>query len=107
MRAVPSGPTSQSLACKCMDGPVVSAWCRSTTAPLVEPARVDVTVDALRVIVNGVVLSAVEHPRKWPTKRQLALLDHMLGCLGLQKPRAVLVTGDDEGRSRSPATLGA
>jgi AcrR family transcriptional regulator len=83
------------------------ALLRDHVRPLVEPANVDVTVDALRVLVNGVVLSAVEHPRKWPSKRQLALLDHILGCLGLQEPEPVLVSGDDGSRSRSPATLGA
>jgi AcrR family transcriptional regulator len=62
------------------------ALLRDHVEPLVEGSQVDITVDALRVMVNGVVLSAVEHPRKWPAKRQLALLDHMLGSLGLTKP---------------------
>lgn len=64
------------------------ALLRDHVTPLVEPYLVDITVDALRVMVNGVVLSAVEHPRKWPAKRQLALLDHMLESLGLSKPAA-------------------
>jgi AcrR family transcriptional regulator len=62
------------------------ALLRDHVTPLVEPSLVDITVDALRVMVNGVVLSAVEHPRKWSAKRQLALLDHMLESLGLGKP---------------------
>lgn len=62
------------------------ALLRDHVEPLVDTSLVDITVDALRVMVNGIVLSAVEHPRKWPAKRQLALLDHMLGTLGLAKP---------------------
>ena len=64
---------------------------RDRVAPLVDPADVDITVDSLRVMVNGVVLSAVEHPRKWTAKRQLALLDHILEVLGLGKPRTAAV----------------
>jgi AcrR family transcriptional regulator len=60
---------------------------RDRVSALVDPSDVDITVDSLRVMVNGVVLSAVEHPRKWPAKRQRALLDHILGCLGLTKPQ--------------------
>jgi hypothetical protein len=59
---------------------------RDRVTPLVDPSEIDVTVDALRVMVNGVVLSAVEHPRAWTAKRQLALLDHILVVLGLAKP---------------------
>jgi AcrR family transcriptional regulator len=72
------------------------ALLRDHVTPLVEPASVDITVDALRVMVNGVVLSAVEHPRKWPAKRQLALLDHMLDCLGLHKSRLALMSATPE-----------
>jgi hypothetical protein len=48
------------------------------------------------VTVDQVVLSAVEHPRKWPAKRQLTLLDHMLGCLGLRKFQLALMSATPE-----------
>jgi AcrR family transcriptional regulator len=83
------------------------ALLRDHVTPLVEPARVDVTVDALRVMVNGVVLSAVEHPRKWPAKRQLALLNHMLDCLGLYKPETAPASGNDGARGRNRKILTA
>ncbi|WP_327699192.1 TetR/AcrR family transcriptional regulator [Streptomyces sp. NBC_00459] len=42
-------------------------------------------VDALRVVTNGVILSAVEHPGEWPVGRQLKVLDSALGALGLAR----------------------
>ena len=98
---------------KAMDGKM-RALLRDHVTPLVEPSQVDITVDALRVMVNGVVLSAVEHPRKWPAKRQLALLDHMLESLGVSKSptttASTRVSGGSLGRAagrRAPAWGGA
>ena len=50
---------------------------------LVPEARVDRTVDLLRTITNGITLSAVEHPDKWPPERQYAVIDDALELLGL------------------------
>jgi AcrR family transcriptional regulator len=54
---------------------------RSTLKPLVPESDVESHVDALRALTNGVVLSAVEHPRLWPVRRQIATLDLVLDAL--------------------------
>jgi AcrR family transcriptional regulator len=56
---------------------------REHLTPLVPSGQLDVTVDTLRVFVNGVVLSSVEHPGTWPAGRQRKLLSRLLNCLGL------------------------
>jgi hypothetical protein len=56
---------------------------RDHLTPLVSADAVDANVELLRTLVNGVVLSAAEHPTKWPRKRQLALLHHALTALEL------------------------
>ena len=53
-------------------------------APLVPPERIEPTVELLRTMANGVVLSVTERPTKWTRKRQLALLDDTLDLLGLR-----------------------
>ncbi|MFW6066985.1 MAG: TetR/AcrR family transcriptional regulator [Myxococcota bacterium] len=40
-------------------------------------------VDVLRAAVAGVVLTSAEHPDEWPAERQLAVVDELLGRLGL------------------------
>jgi len=47
-------------------------------APLVPPPELQFYVDLLRVIQNGVVLSAVEHPKYWTEERQLAFIDSLV-----------------------------
>ncbi|MFI6523060.1 TetR/AcrR family transcriptional regulator [Spirillospora sp. NPDC050679] len=56
---------------------------REHLVDLLPEQQVEPTVEALRVLTNGVVLSAVEHPGDWPASRQLALLDQLLLALGL------------------------
>jgi AcrR family transcriptional regulator len=56
---------------------------------LVPGDRVEPTVDLLRTITNGLTLSAVEHPDKWPAERQFAVLDDALEVLGLMPSVAV------------------
>ncbi|BBC31051.1 hypothetical protein SGFS_023450 [Streptomyces graminofaciens] len=56
---------------------------RRHVEPLVPAERVDTTVDLLRVLANGLVLSAVEHHHDWPPERQLAVLDEALAAYGL------------------------
>lgn len=53
---------------------------RRHVEPLVPADRVEATVDLLRVLANGLVLTAVEHHDAWPPERQLAVLDEALSC---------------------------
>lgn len=71
---------------------------RDHLAALIPPNDVEPTVEALRVLVNGVVLSVVEHPSEWTRPRQIAVLDRLLVALGL---------GDDSsaGQVRPPVQL--
>jgi hypothetical protein len=55
---------------------------------LVPDNRVTSTVDLLRAVTNGVTLSAVEHPEKWPPTRQFEVLDNTLELLGLEPARS-------------------
>lgn len=57
---------------------------RQHVTELVEPERVEPTVDLLRTITNGLVLSVIERPDSWPPERLLAVLDDALGVIGLQ-----------------------
>lgn len=56
---------------------------RSHLEPLLPPETLSHGVDFLRVTVDGMVLSAVEHPTRWSRKRQERLLDTALGALGI------------------------
>ncbi len=49
--------------------------------PLVPAEEKDFYVDLLRVIGNGVVLSAVEHPKTWTEDKQLAFVDGVIRLL--------------------------
>ena len=55
-------------------------------SPLVAADRVALTVDLLRVTINGVVLSTAEHPNAWSKARQLAVISELLDALGLAEP---------------------
>lgn len=57
---------------------------RQHVTELVEPERVEPTVDLLRTITNGLVLSAIERPQSWTPERLLAVLDDALGVIGLR-----------------------
>jgi AcrR family transcriptional regulator len=48
---------------------------------LVPPERIESMTDLLRTITNGITLSAIEHPNKWPAKRQFAVIDDALAML--------------------------
>ena len=50
---------------------------------LVPSDELDITVDVLRSITNGLVLSMIEHPDKWPSDRMLRVLEESLVRLGL------------------------
>ena len=59
------------------------ALLRSHLEPFLVGTELDLAVETLRVMINGVVLATSEHPGKWPRRRILALLDHQLGLMGL------------------------
>ena len=50
---------------------------------MIHGTQLDATVDLLRSITNGVTLSVVERPERWPNERQVAVIDHALDLLGL------------------------
>jgi AcrR family transcriptional regulator len=47
-------------------------------APLVPPPELEFYTDLLRVVQNGVVLSAVEHPDYWTREKQLAFIGTLI-----------------------------
>ena len=72
---------------------------RDHLVDLLPEDAIDGAVELLRVVINGVVLSAIEHPRDWPRPRQLAVVEDALGGLGLPAPTA----RESDGReARSP-----
>ncbi len=59
------------------------ALLRSHLAPFRRGDELDAAVELLRVLINGVVLAAAEHPGKWPRRRIIALLDNQLRLMDL------------------------
>jgi AcrR family transcriptional regulator len=71
----------------------IDMWMRAELARVLAPrvpdaAERDRLVDLLRATVGGLVLSSVEHPEAWPPERMVALVDDLLGRLGLLPPEA-------------------
>jgi AcrR family transcriptional regulator len=50
--------------------------------PSVPPERREFYVDLVRVIQNGVILSAVEHPKYWTPAKQEAFVDAVIPLIG-------------------------
>ncbi len=50
---------------------------------LVPNRELELKVDVLRTVTNGLTLSTVEHPDNWPLARQTAVIDEALTALGL------------------------
>jgi AcrR family transcriptional regulator len=50
---------------------------------LVPPDQLEGTIEMLRVVTNGLTLSAIEHPDLWPAERQLAVLRQAVSFMGL------------------------
>ncbi|WP_219825488.1 TetR/AcrR family transcriptional regulator [Nonomuraea typhae] len=59
---------------------------REHVAELVDKDDLEFAVDLLRSWVNGINLSAVEHPEIWTRDRQLRVLEHFLSTLPLREP---------------------
>jgi AcrR family transcriptional regulator len=57
---------------------------------LVPVDEVERAAELLRVVTNGIVLSAVEHPERWTLDRQIDSIDHVLTILGLPVERGSL-----------------
>jgi AcrR family transcriptional regulator len=51
---------------------------------LVDDSLLEASTDALRLALNGIVLSAVEHPHTWDAKRQSRTVDLLLTALPLR-----------------------
>jgi AcrR family transcriptional regulator len=62
----------------------IRGYLRSHLEGLVEPENVERTVELLRVVTSGIVLSVVEHPDLWPAQRQIAVLEDVLDLKGLE-----------------------
>lgn len=56
---------------------------RSHLEPVVPAEDVEMYVDLLRVLTNGIILSAVEHPQMWTPQRQLRALEFAIASLGI------------------------
>jgi AcrR family transcriptional regulator len=61
----------------------IRRYLREHISDLVHQDEVERAVELLRVIVNGIVLSACEHPTKWPRRRQFAVVELALAGLGI------------------------
>jgi AcrR family transcriptional regulator len=66
----------------------IDEWMRAELSRVLEPRVADGTererlVDLLRATVTGLVLSSVEHPDQWAPERMVAVVDDLLGRLGL------------------------
>lgn len=60
-------------------------------APLVEGSELNRAIDYLRATVNGIVLSIVEHPARWPEEKRLEVVD-----LSVQAVRCLFGRNRDE-----------
>jgi AcrR family transcriptional regulator len=61
----------------------IRRYLREHVSELVDGDEVERAVELLRVVINGIVLSACEHPTKWPRRRQLAVIELALVGLGI------------------------
>lgn len=50
---------------------------------LVPDDELELRVDTLRVVTNGLTLSAIEHPERWPAERMLEVLRRLVADIGL------------------------
>ncbi|MEV4737504.1 hypothetical protein MRBLWO14_002398 [Microbacterium sp. LWO14-1.2] len=65
-----------------MEGRARSAF-RARLDGLIDEDAMGEAIDFLRMLVNGAVLSAVEHPQYWTEERQRAVVERGLAALGL------------------------
>lgn len=63
---------------------LVRGLLREHVRELVPEDRVEPTIMSLGVLVNGIALSAVEHPSRWGRSQQLAVVSEVVSGLGLE-----------------------
>jgi AcrR family transcriptional regulator len=56
---------------------------RQHLKPIVPKKELEMRVDMIRVMTNGLTFSAIEHPDDWSTDRMWAVLDQSLSDMGL------------------------
>lgn len=66
----------------------VRALLRTHLRQLVPAAEVDLRVDMLRVLTNGLTLSAVEHPEVWTRERLIVAIKKAIEDMGLDRSAA-------------------
>ncbi|MBP2326461.1 AcrR family transcriptional regulator [Kibdelosporangium banguiense] len=66
--------------------PLMRGVYRDHVAALVDEADLEFAVDLMRAWVNGLTLSAIEHPEIWTRERQLRVVDAFFATLPLREP---------------------
>jgi hypothetical protein len=56
--------------------------------PVVPPEEQEFYIDLVRVIGNGVVLSAVEHPKYWTEDKQRSFIEALIPLLVRSSPES-------------------
>lgn len=72
----------------------IGAMLAELLAPLLSDDQVPHAVDCLRSAVDGVTLSALERPDRWPAARQLAVLATIVQAAGVRDraPAGIVAT---------------
>lgn len=60
---------------------------RNHLEEMVSTEELELRVEMLRVLTNGLTLSAIEHPELWPGDRQLAIIRQAVADMGLATRR--------------------
>ena len=58
---------------------------RERLAVLVPPEHLDLSIDIVRMALNGITLSAIEHRESWPPARQLSVILRVIDALPLRE----------------------
>jgi AcrR family transcriptional regulator len=66
--------------------PIMRGVYREHVAGLVADEDLELAVDLMRASINGITLSAVEHPEIWTPDRQLRAVDRFIAVLPLREP---------------------
>jgi AcrR family transcriptional regulator len=69
---------------------------------IVPKQDLEMRVEALRVVANGLTLAAIEHPDRWPPERLLAVLRQLIADMGLAPNSAGGKDADAATRVRAP-----
>jgi AcrR family transcriptional regulator len=66
--------------------PLMRGVYREHVAALVADEDLELAVDLMRAAINGITLSAIEHPEIWDRDRQLRAVDRFIAMLPLRDP---------------------